>query len=81
MKKLGKLTINPEKVIKNEELINLRGGGYDGYSGAFKKYTCDDGPKVPCKSPSDCAFYETAQDMVDAVIACCINEKATWSDC
>lgn len=31
MKKLGKLTINPEKVIKNEELINLRGGGYDGY--------------------------------------------------
>ena len=26
MKKLGKLTINPEKVIKNEELVNLRGG-------------------------------------------------------
>ena len=26
MKKLGKLTINPEKVINNEELINLRGG-------------------------------------------------------
>jgi natural product precursor len=30
MKKLGKITINPEKVIKNEELINLK-GGYDGY--------------------------------------------------
>jgi hypothetical protein len=28
MKKLGKLYINPEKVIKNEELVNLR-GGYD----------------------------------------------------
>lgn len=28
MKKLGKLSINPEKVIKNEELVNLR-GGYD----------------------------------------------------
>jgi hypothetical protein len=28
MKKLGKLIINPEKVIKNEELINLK-GGYD----------------------------------------------------
>jgi hypothetical protein len=28
MKKLGKLTINPEKVIKNDELINLRGGSY-----------------------------------------------------
>jgi hypothetical protein len=26
MKKLGKLTINPEKVIKNDELVNLRGG-------------------------------------------------------
>ena len=26
MKKLGKLNINPEKVMKNEELISLRGG-------------------------------------------------------
>lgn len=26
MKKLGKLSINPEKVIQNEELVNLRGG-------------------------------------------------------
>ncbi len=26
MKKLGKLSINPEKVIKNSELVNLRGG-------------------------------------------------------
>ncbi len=26
MKTLGKLIINPEKVIKNEELVNLRGG-------------------------------------------------------
>ena len=28
MKKLGKLSINPDKIIKNEELVNLR-GGYD----------------------------------------------------
>ncbi len=28
MKKLGKLSINPEKVIKSEELVNLK-GGYD----------------------------------------------------
>lgn len=28
MKILGKLSINHEKVIKNEELINLKGGGY-----------------------------------------------------
>lgn len=26
MKKLGKLTINPEKAIKNEELVKLKGG-------------------------------------------------------
>lgn len=26
MKKIGKLSINPEKVIKNEELMILRGG-------------------------------------------------------
>lgn len=31
MKKIGKLSINPEKVIKDEELVNLRGGyGGDG---------------------------------------------------
>lgn len=30
MKKLGKLNINPEKVMKNEELITLRGGYSDG---------------------------------------------------
>ncbi len=26
MKKLGKLQINPEKLMKNEELISLKGG-------------------------------------------------------
>ena len=26
MKKLGKLSINPEKMIRNNELVNLRGG-------------------------------------------------------
>ncbi|WP_163324810.1 hypothetical protein [Draconibacterium mangrovi] len=26
MKKLGKLSINPEKVIENNELLNLKGG-------------------------------------------------------
>ncbi|HYQ56601.1 MAG TPA: TIGR04149 family rSAM-modified RiPP [Draconibacterium sp.] len=28
MKKSGKISINPEKVIKNEELVNLKGGYY-----------------------------------------------------
>ena len=28
MKKLEKITINPQKIIKDEELVNLRGGDY-----------------------------------------------------
>lgn len=31
MKKLGKLNINPEKLMKNEELLILRGGYGDHY--------------------------------------------------
>lgn len=30
MKKLNKLKINPEKVIKHDELVNLTGGAYGG---------------------------------------------------
>ncbi len=30
MKKFGKLSISPEKIMKNEELLNLQ-GGYQGY--------------------------------------------------
>ena len=29
MKKLGKLSINLNKVLKNEELVNIKGGNYD----------------------------------------------------
>ena len=39
MKKLGKLSINPEKVIKNEELVNLR-GGYHGTCEGADAYCC-----------------------------------------
>jgi hypothetical protein len=54
MKRLGKLTISPEKIMKNEELINLQGGyGYEpgtcawqggsGYSGIcdVSRYTAE----------------------------------------
>jgi len=44
MKKLGKLTINPEKVIKNEELVNLRGG----YGGDPCTCTCFDRITMDC---------------------------------
>jgi hypothetical protein len=36
MKKLGKLSINPSKVMKNEELVNLKGGGYDVYLKCYR---------------------------------------------
>lgn len=29
MKTLGKISINPDKILKNDELINLQGGGCD----------------------------------------------------
>jgi hypothetical protein len=48
MKKIGKLSINLEKVIKNEELVNLRGGYYgsgDCPSGQTK-YICQCSPGV-----------------------------------
>jgi len=47
MKKLGKLFINPEKLIKNEELLNLRGG--DVYEG-----DCSASPAIFC---CRCGFY------------------------
>ncbi len=47
MKKLGKLSINAEKVIKNEELVNLRGG----YMGNFK--CCWDSQPSNC---SECKY-------------------------
>jgi hypothetical protein len=40
MKKLNKLIINPEKVIKNEELVNLKGGTYADLCGPGTCYCC-----------------------------------------
>jgi hypothetical protein len=42
MKKLGKLQINSEKIMKNEELITLRGG----YAGPHCKP--EDPGQIPC---------------------------------
>lgn len=50
MKKLGKLSINPEKVIKNEELVNLRGGDYG--TGCCKCWRT--GRIIVGSSPSTC---------------------------
>jgi hypothetical protein len=44
MKKLNKLQINSERIMKNEELITLR-GGYDGNENCGL---------TPCNGDSDC---------------------------
>ena len=49
MKTLGKLKINPEKVIKNEELVNLKGS----YSGVNCCY-CDGHGILLITRESDC---------------------------
>jgi len=47
MKKLGKLTISTEKLIKNEELINLRGGYYESDCASGRtRYYCQCSPGV-----------------------------------
>ncbi len=59
MKKIGKLSINPEKVIKNVELVNLTGG----YKGGSPCCTCHSvyfpynmvGSGIIGSTPSECA--------------------------
>jgi len=51
MKKLNKLVISPEKIMKNEELIDLH-GGYESGCGTQWRYDCSfwpygwDGPEL-----------------------------------
>ena len=77
MKKLNKLSINPEKVMKNDELVSLRGG----YGGASKEIHCIDGANPPYANPQPCAYYPDSQSLVDQVIKVCRNGNATTPDC
>ena len=76
MKKLGKLFINPEKVIKNEDLVNLKGGDYG--SGTSWIY---------CKSPetgATCYSFEyigCGDPYKDWIAAICQNEPSCGPDC
>jgi|BioPla2DNA2_1021312.scaffolds.fasta_scaffold486600_1 hypothetical protein len=61
MKKLGKLQINSEKVIKNEELLSLRGG-----SGSFLCYRafdtqncCDTSTFITGINTASCEWAQT----------------------
>jgi len=60
MKKLNKLIINPEKVIKNEELVNLR-GSYGGGSGG-EPCTCTCFKFDASKDETTCYGYVFAPD-------------------
>ena len=73
MKKLGKLSINPEKLMKNEELMSLR-GGYGGYGGSgdcgegFMKYLCDITPCDGCSEQTGLiACVKITQEIIDYV--------------
>jgi|BioPla2DNA2_1021312.scaffolds.fasta_scaffold166460_2 hypothetical protein len=58
MKKLGKLEINPEKLIKNNELKTLR-GGYDGWVKCMMgSQPCGDG------RVGDCSLAKEACDIM-----------------
>jgi hypothetical protein len=63
MKKLGKLNIAPEKVMKNEELINLRGGYDINCTSPKKAYQCgcSDGSAVWHGCYLD--IYDTFKDL------------------
>ncbi len=61
MKKLGKLSLSPEKIMKNEELINLQ-GGY-----GFGCFLCQCGDGYTAWA----TCYETKQEMFDDILAKC----------
>lgn len=62
MKKLGKLSINPSKVMKNEELVRLKGGYNGGYGVAVYKCQCTHGEggtyyiSLPCSDPEPISY-------------------------
>jgi len=78
MKKLGKLSINPERVIKNEELVNLRGGYESGTCAAICEMP--DGGHECNISMSDAKNYATACGELGGTGRwCCDNcSTSTW---
>jgi natural product precursor len=52
MKTLGKLSLNPENIIKNDELVNLRGG----YEGPPCCYCAGHGFMLLIDNASECSY-------------------------
>lgn len=59
MKKLGKLSINPEKVIKNEDLVNLKGGYMDDFKCCWDSDPSNCSECVYTSSTVECAENAT----------------------
>lgn len=82
MKKLGKLSINVDKIMKNEELVNLKGGDY-GYGEActctcFTQY----GRCLGYVSSDDGNCYRACEDVYEgegALGICGNHPEACWS--
>ena len=73
MKKLGKLSINPSKVMKNEELVRLKGGYGGGYEGGYGGGGCTPGAQgstywICCVGGEAHTFYK---DNAKAATAVC----------
>jgi hypothetical protein len=75
MKKLSKLTINPSKVMKNEELVNLKGGQYT-YNASYSNGTLIG---FNCYCTDGSGFYTFGPD--DNPISCNANCGSGYHNC
>ncbi len=80
MKKLRKLSISPEKVIKNEELVNLKGGYNGGTCAAIHEGI------ILCNISKTDAIFHASCEYSDGTNCegnwCCDScSSATWYTC
>lgn len=70
MKNIKELNINPEKLIKNDELLNLKGGDEgSGPCGTSHAYYCDYRPyPAPCPMTENALVCEGAYGNPEAAI-------------
>lgn len=74
MKKIGKLSINPEKVIKNEDLVNLRGG----YSDTCYYFYSDYNYTLICCTPTDRSYNQVEGSVFDTSNTCNACDESDW---
>jgi hypothetical protein len=75
MKKLSKLTISPEKIMRNEDLINLN-GGYGG-DGCFTAYCRCRGDSPPTTWEGT---YCSNDELWDTIVSYCYNPYSHYCD-